>query len=251
MTPSCRSLNWIGSADFGQDREGVRIPLDHDLSECDLIAFVDLQLGAVHHRIALAFAALVVDHRNRTLAVHDHQIARLRFDRLQSDEADRAVALGIQPRLLGDSRRRTTDVEGTHRELGSRFADGLRRDHSRGLAQFDQPARRQVASVAHHANSAFRFAGQHRADFHPFDTGSLNRAGQLFGDFVVDVDDHAAVVVLDLLERHAAHNAVAQRFDDLAGFDDTGDVDAVHGSAIVFADDHVLRHVDQTPRQVA
>jgi hypothetical protein len=142
-------------------------------------------------------------------------------------------------------------VEGTHRELGSGFADGLRRDDSRGFAQFDQPARRQVASVAHHANSALRFASQHRADFHPFDTGCLNRAGQVFGDLVVDVDDHPAVVILDFLKRHAAHNAVAQRFDDLAGFDDTGDVDAIDGAAIVFADDYVLCHVNQTPRQVA
>ncbi len=218
---------------------------------CDLIAFVDLHLGAVHDRIALAFAALFVDHRNRALAVHDHQVARLRLDGLQADEAHGAVVLGIEARLLRNSRCRTTDVEGTHRELRSRFADGLRRDDAGGLAQFDQPARSQVAAVAHHANAALRFAGQHRADLHPLDAGGLNRAGQIFGDFLVDVDDHVAVVVLDLLERHAADDAVAQRLDDLAGFDDTGDVDAVHGAAVVFADDHVLRHVDQTARQVA
>src|SRR6478672_2392237 len=125
------------------------------------------------------------------------------------------------------------------------------RDHSRGLAQFDQPARSQVTSVAHYADSTLRFAGQHRADFYPFDTGCLNGAGQLFGDFVVDIDDHAAVVVLDFFERHATHNPVAQRFDNLAGFDDTFHVNAVHGAAIVFADDYVLGHVHQTPRQVA
>ena len=76
-------LELDGAADFGQDREGVRIPLDQDLSELDLIAFVDLQLGAVHDRVALAFAALVVHHRDRALAVHDHQVAGLRFDGLQ------------------------------------------------------------------------------------------------------------------------------------------------------------------------
>ena len=60
-----------------------------------------------------------------------------------------------------------------------------------------------------------------------------------------------AVVVLDLLERHAADDAVAQRFDDLAGFHDTWHVDAVDGAAIVFADDDVLCHVDQAASQVA
>ena len=54
-----------------------------------------------------------------------------------------------------------------------------------------------------------------------------------------------------IFERHAAHDAVAQRLDDFAGFDDRLDVDAFDGAAIVLADDHVLRHVHQTARQVA
>src|SRR6185312_31174 len=74
---------------------------------------------------------------------------------------------------------------------------------------------------------------------------------QLFRDLVVDIDDYVAVVILDLLERHATDDAVTQRFDNFAGFDDTGDVDAVHRSAIVFADDDVLRNVHQTASQVS
>ena len=162
-----------------------------------------------------------------------------------------AVALGIEARLFRNSRRRTSDVEGTHGELRSRFADRLRRDDAGSLAEFDQTSGSQVASVAHDANAALRFAGEHRANLHPLDTGGLNRARQIFGDLVVDVDHDLAVVVFDFLERHAADDAVAQRLDDLAGFDDTGDENSVHGAAVVFADDHVLRHVDQTPRQVA
>ena len=50
-------------------------------------------------------------------------------------------------------------------------------------------------------------------------------------------------VVLLIFERHAAHNAVAQRFDDFARFDDRLHVDTFGGAAIVLADDHVLRHV--------
>ena len=108
----------------------------------------------------------------------------------------------------------------------------------------------QVASVAHDANAAPRLAGEHRANLHPLDTGSLNRARQIFGDLLVDVDHDLAFVVLDLLERHAAHDTVAQRLDNLAGFDDTGDENSVHRAAVVFADDHVLRDVNQTARQV-
>src|SRR5579864_8093966 len=120
--PFLQVLKLRRAADFSQDGEGVRIPLDHYLSELDVIAFVDLDLGAVNDRVALALAVLVVNHRNRSLAVHDDQIAGFGLNRLQTDEADCSVGLGLQPRLFGDSRCRTADVEGTHRELRSRFA---------------------------------------------------------------------------------------------------------------------------------
>src|SRR5208282_4564060 len=113
----------------------------------------DFDLGAVHHRVALALPALVVDHGDGTLAVHDHQIAGLGLDRLNADEAHAAVGLGVQARLFGHSRCRTTDVEGTHGELRSRFADGLRRDNSRGLAQFDQTSGGEITSIAHNADA--------------------------------------------------------------------------------------------------
>src|SRR6185437_13062718 len=201
------------STDFGQDGEGVRIPLDHHLSERDRIAVVDLHARAVHNRVALALAVLVVDHRNRALAVHYHQVAGLRLDRLQADEARSAVRLGIQSRLLGDSRCRTTDVEGTHRELRSGFADRLCRDNACSFTECNQSSRSQVAAVAHDANATLRLASQHGANLHSLDAGSLNCTRQVFGDLVIDINDDVAVVVLDLLERYAANNSVAQRLD--------------------------------------
>src|SRR5208337_4218750 len=207
-------------------------------------------LRAIHHRIALAFAALLVHHRDRALAIHDHQVASLGLYGLQIDETHGAVALGIEARLFRNSRRRTSDVEGTHGELRSRFANGLSRDHAGGLAQFNKASGSQITSVAHDANAAPRLAGKHRANLHPLDTGSLNRARQIFRDLVVDIDHNLAFIVLDLLQRHTAHDTVAQRLDNFAGFDDTGDENSVHGATVVFADDHVLRHVHQTARQV-
>src|SRR5262245_4471298 len=116
-------LELHGSADFGQDREGVGIPLDHDLAELNRFTIVDLDLGAVNNRVALTFAAFLVDYGERAVAVHDHQVASLRLHRLQVDKAHSAVVFGIEARLLGNSRCRTTDVEGTHGELRSGFAD--------------------------------------------------------------------------------------------------------------------------------
>jgi len=56
--------------------------------------------------------------------------------------------------------------------------------------------------------------------------------------------------VLNLVERDAADDAVAQRFDFDAGFDNRLDEDAFVGAAIEFVDDHVLGHVDQAAGQV-
>ena len=69
---------------------------------------------------------------------------------------------------------------------------------------------------------------------------------------LVGLDDGLAVErVDDLLERDAADDAVAQRLDDLAAFDDGPRLDAVERAAVQIRDDHVLRDVHQTPREVA
>src|SRR3979490_2350134 len=141
-------------------------------------------------------------------------------------------------------------MEGTHSELRSRFANRLSRDHPGRLAEFHQAPGSQIASVAHDANSPPRLAGEHRANLHPLDTGGLNRTRQIFSDLVVHVDNNLAFIVFDLLERHAAHDSVAQGLDNLSGLDDTGDKNSVQGAAVVFTDDYVLRDVNQTARQV-
>ena len=62
--------------------------------------------------------------------------------------------------------RDASGVEGTHRQLRSRLADGLRRDDARRHADVHQPSGRQVAAVALGADALAQFAGQHRAHLH-------------------------------------------------------------------------------------
>src|SRR5713101_7921657 len=95
------------------------------------------------------------------------------------------------------------------------------------------------------------FAGEYRADLDALDARGLDGVGQLLAYLLVDVHDHVAFVVLDLIERDAAHNAIAQRLDLYARLDDGLDVDAVGSSAVEFTDDDVLRDVYKAPRQVA
>src|SRR4029077_19311893 len=94
-------------------------------------------------------------------------------------------------------------------------------------------------------------AGEHGANAYALNTRGLYGVGQLFGDFLVHVHDDVALEVLDLVERNAADDAVAQRLNFDAGFDDGFDVNPVGGAAIALVDDDVLRNVHEAAGQVA
>ena len=85
------------------------------------------------------------------MAVHHHDGAVLRLrDELRVAQADDAFGARLERALLDlAARRRATDVERAHRELGARLADRLRRDDADRLADVDAVAAREVAPVAH------------------------------------------------------------------------------------------------------
>src|SRR5262249_49274877 len=204
------------AADLRQDRESVRIPFEQDLVGLHCRAVFDHHARAVVDGVALLFTPLLVHDRHDAVAIHRDQLAVLALHGLDADVARVSVALGVLRGLFTDARRRTTDMERTHRQLRAGFADRLRRDHTDRFAALDQPAGRKVAAIARDTNAALGFARQHRADLHALDTGRLNRRRQVFSDLLVDADDYVAFVVLLIFQRHAAHDAVAQRLDDFA-----------------------------------
>src|SRR5205823_9189250 len=159
---------------------------------------------------------------------------------------------GLVLRLLGNARRGAADVERTHRELRARLADRLGGDDADRFADLDELAASEIASVAAAADSAARFAGQHRTDLHLLDTSFLNRVREVFGDLVILRNEHLARQrIVDLLLRDAADDTVAKRLEDVAAFHDRRDDDAVERLAILLGDDDVLRHVDETAREVS
>src|ERR1051326_2742079 len=155
-------------------------------------------------------------------------------------------------RLLGNARCGTADVEGAHRELRARLADRLGGDDADRLADLDELAAREVASVAAAADAAPGLAREHRTDLHLLDARFLNGVRELLGDLVVLRPQLLARErVVNVFLRHTACGAVAQRLEDVAAFHDGGDDDAVERLAILFGDDDVLRHVDETAGEVS
>jgi hypothetical protein len=94
-------------------------------------------------------------------------------------------------------------------------------------------------------------AGEHRADLDPVDAGVLDDPHLVLGDLLVGLHQHlAGVGIEDVLDGHAAEDAIPELLDDLAALDQRGDLDALQGAAVVLGDDAVLGHVDQTPGEV-
>src|SRR5881275_3039537 len=69
-------------------------------------------------------------------------------------EPNCAIVFRFNDRLLERLAGRAADVEGSHRQLRSRLADGLRGDNANCFAHFHELASSEVASVAHRANAA-------------------------------------------------------------------------------------------------
>src|SRR5208337_2086853 len=240
-----------GAGGLGQDREGEGIPFGEDLAVADGFALGNTEARAVHDVVTLLFAVLFIHDDNQAGAVHGDESAAAALNVAQLDEANDAGVLGFESGALADAGGRATDVEGAHGELRAGLSDGLSGDDADSFAEFDHAAGGQVTPVAEGTDTAPGFAGQHGTDAHALDAGRLNGVGEFLGDFLIDIDDDAALEVLDLFEGDAAHDAVAQRLDFDARFDDGLDVDTVAGAAVALVDDDVLRNVDQPAGQIA
>src|SRR5207302_8242543 len=173
-------------------------------------------------------------------------------------ELDDAGHLRLARRLLGDTSRRSTDVEGSQRELRSRLADRLRGDDADGLADVDHFHDRQIPPVAHAAQTAFGLARQHRSDTNRLDAGVLDLGGRVFVNELPRLDQQAAATrlvelmrVLDVLAGDRTDDPLGERLDDVLAFLQRGDLVALDRAAILLADSDILRAVDATTRQIA
>src|SRR5690606_28925276 len=149
---------------FRHDRVVMGIPGRDGLPGLDLHAVLRIDGRAIGQLVALALAAVLVEHRDLARTRHAHQVAAAVRHGLDVVELHRAGGLH---RHVVDRRRtrgRATDVEGTHGQLGAGLADRLRGDHAHGLAEVDQVATAQVAAVAVRADTEGGFAGDGRTD---------------------------------------------------------------------------------------
>src|SRR6185503_10874569 len=250
-----------GSFHVRDDRVGVRVPAEDDL--------ILLHLFAVLHHQGCAQRNLETraDRAAAIAAALDGELAFVRGDDLLSlavgddDESvaklDRSRHLRLARRLLGDTSRGSTDVEGAERQLSSRLADRPRGDDSDCLTLIDHGHGRQVAAIAHLAETALRLTGENAADLHRFETGLFDAASHVFVDELTSLDQQRALAglvdfvnIIDVLGSDGSYNSLGQWLDDVLAFLQRSDFEAEDGSAIFLGDRHILRDVDEAAGEV-
>ena len=141
-------------------------------------------------------------------------------------------------------------VNGTHRELGARLADGLGGDDADGRTDVDRTTRGEVPAVALLADAVLGLAGEQSAELDLLEAvlDEHLEVGLGLDVAVLGNENLAGGGVDDVVQRAAAdevgvHVGLA-RLDQRVG-------DALVGAAVLLADDDVLGHVDQSTGQVA
>jgi hypothetical protein len=126
------------------------------------------------------------DGKLTTATVHDNVSLFVSIlHHIEVDEFDLTGSTRPDIRLLDTSAGRTTDVEGPHGELCSRFSDGLGgEDIPNGLTHLDRTAVCQIPAVTPGTDAIFGTAGQNRADQDRGNAGVFNFLRIVFIDFV-------------------------------------------------------------------
>ena len=154
-------------------------------------------------------------------------------------------------RLLNRARRRTTEVECTHRELSSWFTDGLCGDDADSFTDVDHVSTSEIAAVTFHANYRSQSTCQSRTDLRPFDADLFDLFIIFFGDLLLSFDN-------DFIRHGSMTSSSAtrprirspMRLDDFAAFNEGRNRHTHRMPQSISDDDDVLSDVDETTSQV-
>ena len=228
------------------------------LTDRDVLAVFDQQRRALEHRVDVRLVAVVgrEDDLLALLGLVDRDASVGLGDRRGTLRGARLEQLLHAGQTLRDviRRRRTTRVEGAHRQLGAGLTDRLGRDDADGLADVHQRAGGQRTAVALRADTDRGIAGQHRAHLDALDTGR----DELVDLGVADIRtrlEHDRALRIDRVDGQGAgeHRVLDVRVaHELAvgtgGRDD--ELQTLVRAAVLLADDDILRDVDEATREV-
>ena len=147
---------------LAQDRNSERIPLCDKRPCLDLLAALNTETGSVHERMALALTAIsLINDKNVALAAHHYGRAITTSRNTHALELNLAAIARLKRGRLCTTKRRSSDVERSHGELGSRLSDRLGGNYSDRLSDVHKMPSGEVTAVAQRANASLRLTGEH------------------------------------------------------------------------------------------
>src|SRR5271165_212906 len=237
---------------LGQNRNVIRIPLDKCIALLYRRTIRDGDNRTYDNVVAFKLSAIFRVYRDRPVLVKNDKVSVNRLHKAQIVKVDVSVILCLDDRLLEQLSGGSTDMERTHRQLSTGFTDALGSDNADGLTELYHPPSRKVTAVTLGANTALRFAGEHRPNLELFYTNVHQRSSLQFLDQLVRFDDYfLGHRVDDGLAAHAPDNTSREIDDFVVSFVDRTDENSVRRSAIRLDNNYVLRGIDQFSSEVA
>ncbi|MNC33095.1 hypothetical protein D3C75_814770 [compost metagenome] len=170
MTSNGLAVDHVSKADettyFRNDWHGVRIPVCYGFAACNLLAITFAHYRTVRNFIALFSTTEFINQFQFSVTRSHYQFTGRVHNRLRVAELDATFVLNLNAGFSSRTRCRTTDVERTHRQLSTRFTDGLCRDNPDCFTFVDDVATRQVTTIAVRTDAEVGFTTHNRTYFH-------------------------------------------------------------------------------------
>ena len=184
--------------------------------------------------------------RNRPVLVENNECLVHCFHDFEFVKTDGAVVFGFDDWLLERLARSTADVEGSHRELGAGFADGLRGNDAHSFTDLDHAACGKTATVAFDTNTALGFASKCRTDLELLVADFLQRSCSfLINELIFFKNGLACDRIFNGFAAGAADDTGREADHFFVSFIDRADDNAICSMAVIDRDDDILRGVDE------
>ncbi len=240
---------------FRKNRCSVGIPVEQGLALADLLAVADPDDGTVWNLFLLQLTVLGIQDDDLTVSLQRDEMLGafdVDFDFVAVTQLDGAAMRRLEAGVDQATRCDAARVEGTHGELGARFADGLCGNRADGQATFDGHAGGHVHAVAVLADTIGGLAGKRCSDMDRIDSETFDLLGDLAGDhLVLGNDGLVRQRVDDRLTARSAEDDLSQWDIDFLAFVDRSLGQASLGAAILFRDDHGLGDVVELSCEVS
>ncbi len=234
---------------LGNDRMGMWIPRRYFLTCVHLRILFYRQDCTVWQLVAFLVTTVFVYNPDFTGTGHRHQLAILVANSLDVEQVNLTRRFDRDTAFCRRPASGTTDVEGTHGQLGSRFTDGLCCNNADGFTLVDHMTTCQITSIAVGAYTITGFAGNRRTHHDFVNRQRINLLDPCLIQEGSGRNQHF-IATGNILCHHTTEYTFSQRLYHITTLDDRAHTDTLFGSAVINGNNHVLRHVNQTTGQI-